>query len=369
MLVTAHALRSKATMKMLVLCRYSRLGASSRYRIFQYFPYLREQGFDLDVIPLLDDAYLGRRYARQRVDAFRLVGAFARRLLALVSSRRYDLVWLEKEALPWVPGWVEGLLTHFGAPYVVDYDDAIFHRYDQHHSAVARRLFGRKIDDVMRGAALVVVGNRYLAERAWSAGARRVELLPTVVDLTHYPQVLPGGGIFTIGWIGTPLTARYLEQVRPALSEVCADGRAKVVAIGAGDLNWSDVPIEVQPWSEESEVTALQHLDVGIMPLPDSPFERGKCGLKLIQYMASSRPVVASPVGVNAEIVRNGINGFIASDHGEWVGALRALREDVPRRERMGTAGRAMVEAQYCLSVTAPRLACLLRDTRDRVPT
>jgi glycosyltransferase involved in cell wall biosynthesis len=151
--------------------------------------------------------------------------------------------------------------------------------------------------------------------------------------------------------------------VRPALRELCADGRAKVVAIGSGDLNWGDVPVEVLAWSQATEVAALQKFDVGIMPLPDSPFERGKCGLKLLQYMACARPVVASPVGVNAEIVTNGINGFTASRHEDWVAALRALQDDGAKRANMGEAGRALVEAHYCLAVTAPRLAQLLRDT------
>jgi glycosyltransferase involved in cell wall biosynthesis len=354
-------------MKVLVLSRYNRLGASSRYRMYQYFPYLREHGFDLTIMPLLDNAYLGRRYAGRPVDGLRLAGAYARRVHALITANRYDLVWLAKEALPWVPGWLEATITQFGAPYVVDYDDAIFHTYDMHRSLLVRRLLGGKIDRVMRGASLVVAGNTYLANRAWSAGARRVELLPTTVDLGRYPRIPRSSGRFTIGWIGTPLTARYLEQVRPALREICADGRAKVVAIGAGDLDWSDLPIEVLPWSEATEVAALQQLDVGIMPLPDSPFEHGKCGLKLIQYMACAKPVVASPVGVNTEIVTNGINGFTPSDLGDWVAALRVLEEDHLGRDRMGAAGRAIVEAEFSLHVTAPRLASLLRDANGDI--
>ena len=351
-------------MKVLVLSRYSRMGASSRYRMYQYFPYLREQGFDLTVMPLLDNAYLERRYTGRPIDGRRLAGAYARRVRALVTARRYDLVWLGKEALPWAPGWLETLLARAGAPYVVDYDDAVFHTYDQHRSPVARLLFGRKIDRVMREAALVVAGNSYLADRARSAGARRVEILPTVVDLEHYPRTPPPSGAFTVGWIGTPITARHLEPVRPALRAVCADGRARFVAIGAGALNWNDVPVEALAWSEATEHAALQEIDVGIMPLPDSPFERGKCGLKLLQYMACARPVVASPVGVNAEIVTNGLNGFTASHVDDWVAALRTLQEDRLQRAQMGEAGRALVEAGFSLEVAAPRLAQLLRDTQ-----
>jgi glycosyltransferase involved in cell wall biosynthesis len=223
-----------------------------------------------------------------------------------------------------------------------------------------------KIDRIMRGSALVVVGNRYLFDRAKAAGARRIEIIPTVVDLDRYPvSPPPENPTFTIGWIGTPLTARYLELVRPALQALCARGEARVVAIGAGPLNWNDVPLEVRPWSETTEVADLQAIDVGIMPLPDSPFERGKCGLKLIQYMACARPVVASPVGVNVEIVRDALNGFTATTNEEWISALCALKDDRPRRWRMGEAGRALVQEHFSLHLTAPRLAHLLQSVGD----
>jgi glycosyltransferase involved in cell wall biosynthesis len=219
----------------------------------------------------------------------------------------------------------------------------------------------------MRGAALVVVCNQYLADRAARTGARRIERVPTVVDLARYPvPAAPANETFTIGWIGTPWTARYLELVRPALREVCAGGRARFVAIGAGPLAWNDVPVEIVPWSEATEVNNLQRLDVGIMPLPDSPFERGKCGLKLIQYMACGRPVVASPVGVNRDIVRDGVNGFTATGEQDWVTALSRLRDEPALRKRMREVGRGIVEEQFSLEVTAPRLADLLRSAATK---
>jgi glycosyltransferase involved in cell wall biosynthesis len=351
-------------LNVLVLSRYGPLGASSRYRMYQYLPFLREQGFAVTVAPLLDDAYLEQRYSGRRVALLRLTRSYGRRIADLLTSGRFDLVWLEKEMFPWIPAWIERALMRVGVPYVVDYDDAVFHNYDRHRLAIVRRLMGTKIDDVMRGAALVVVCNRYLAERARVAGARWIELVPTTVELARYARPTPPlNTTFTIGWIGTPWTARYLELVRPALHEVCRNGQARFVAIGAGSLNWDEVPVEVVPWSEATEVAELQKLDVGIMPLPNSPFERGKCGLKLIQYMACGRPVVASPVGVNCEIVLDGVNGFTAANNDEWVTALRTLRDDPAHRERMGRVGRRNVEEKLSLEITAPRLAGLLRNT------
>ncbi|MDP9358614.1 MAG: glycosyltransferase family 4 protein [Chloroflexota bacterium] len=354
-------------MRVLLLTRYGPMGASSRYRSYQFLPYLEEQGFEVDVLPLLDDAYLHARYAGAGVSRRRVVAAYARRLGQLLRSRQFDLVWLEKEALPWLPSAIESLLLAVGAPYVVDYDDALFHRYDQHPAFAVRALLGNKIDRVMRGAALVILGSSYLAARARAAGARQVAILPTVIDLQRYPPAPAAKNeIFTIGWIGTPLTARlHLETIRGPLETLCAGGKARVVAIGAGDLGWQ-APVKVRAWSGATEVADLQGIDVGIMPLPDSPFERGKCGFKLIQYMACGRPVVGSPVGVNDDLIDPGVNGFKATTPEEWIRTLDTLRANRELRRGMGEAGRGLVERAYCLQVAAPRLDELLREAATR---
>jgi glycosyltransferase involved in cell wall biosynthesis len=247
-------------------------------------------------------------------------------------------------------------------PYVLDYDDAIFHRYDRHPNIMVRILLGQKIDRVMKGAALVVAGNDYLADRARHAGANRIEYLPSVVDLDRYP---PGRDQKrehpAIGWIGSPVTARYLHLVHPALAQVCSGNRARLIVVGGGDIEIGGVPTESHPWSEQTEVSAISSFDIGIMPVPDEPWERGKCGYKLIQYMACGLPVVASPVGANNQIVENGVNGFLASTMPQWVHALNALIDDPILSEQMGKAGRRKAEEKYCLQVTAPRLANLLR--------
>ncbi len=361
------AASTEGGMRVLLLTRYGEMGASSRYRSYQFLPYLEEQGFEVEALPLLDDAYLRARYGGAGVSRGSIAAAYARRLGQLLRSRQFDLVWLEKEALPWLPGAIESLLLAVGAPYVVDYDDALFHRYDQHPAFAVRALLGNKIDRVMRGAALVIAGNSYLAARARAAGARQVAVLPTVIDLQRYPPAPSAKNeIFTIGSIGTPMTARlHLETIRGPLERFCAGGEARVVAIGAGDLGWQ-APVEVKAWSGATEVADLQGIDVGIMPLPDSPWERGKCGFKLIQYMACARPVVGSPVGVNDDIIEPGVNGFKATTPDAWIQAIDTLRSDRELRHRMGGAGRSLVEQAYCLQVVAPRLAGLLRGAATR---
>jgi glycosyltransferase involved in cell wall biosynthesis len=246
---------------------------------------------------------------------------------------------------------------------VVDYDDALFHKYDNHRIAWVRRILGKKIATVMRLASCVIVGNEYLANYAHRASVAQLVVIPTVVDLTKYrvKELESASSVFTIGWIGSPSTARYLNELAPALAKVCKGGRARVCLVGSGQINLSNVPVDVIDWHEDTEVDEIRRFDVGIMPLPDEPWARGKCGFKLIQYMSCSLPIVASPVGVNSEMVDNGVNGYLASTTDEWVRALEALMADAEMRRQMGAVGRKRVEEKYCLAVTAPKFVELLK--------
>ena len=330
--------------------------------MLEYIPYLEDHGFRITVSALLTDTYLKSYYETAKKSFGEIVKSYLVRIAQLVKTGGYDLIWIEKELLPFLPSWGESLLRLLGKPYVVDYDDAVFHNYDLHSNRAIRFLLGRKIDTVMRQAAMVIVGNDYLADRARRAGANRVEYLPSVIDLDRYQVISPQEkGVFTIGWIGSPSATYYLKIVEPAFSEICKGGNTCVVLVGAGSTDLMAVPFEVRPWSEDTEVVDIQKFDVGIMPLPDTPWERGKCGFKLIQYMACGLPVVASPIGVNISIVEHGVNGFLADTTDEWARALNTLRDKPELRLKMGRAGRAKVEAEYCLQVTAPRMLELLK--------
>ena len=344
-------------MKVLLLSRYGRLGASSRVRFLQYLPYFQSQGVGVTVEPLLSDAYLRALYSggsRWR----EVFGGYKRRIWALLRARRFDVVIIEKELFPFMPAITERLLRLIGVPYVVDYDDALFHRYDCHTNPWVRRFLGQKIDSVMRHAATVIAGNNYLAERAYRAGANRVEIIPTVVDTERYhPKSNAVGEVPIVGWIGTPQTSRYLKPLLPVFESLKNEMPVRFVAVGANPEDFEGTLVEAWPWSEESEVASVQQFDIGIMPLVDSPWERGKCGYKLIQYMACGVSVIASPVGVNCEIVVSDENGLFADTVGEWDKTLRILLNvDSEVRKRMGAAGRVRVEEWYSAQVQASRL-------------
>ncbi len=332
--------------------------------MFQFLPRLRAAGIDVVPAPLIDGALLHARYARGAYPGAALAAAYFRRLGRLLRSRSFDLLWIEYELFPWLPGLAEALLARVGPPFVVEYDDAVFHRYDHHPRTLVRALLSRKIDRVMRRAASVIAGNAYLATRAASAGARRVVEIPSVVDTDVYvPALTARNGPPVIGWIGSPTTAAYLRLVEPAIAPLVVGGRARVVLVGADGaaVGWS-VPSEMRDWDERREVADIQGFDIGIMPLPDEPWERGKCGYKLVQYMACGKPVVASPVGVNREVVRDGVDGYLADSQDEWRRALERLLDHPDRRDRMGREGRARVERGYSTRVALPRLIDALSD-------
>ena len=350
-------------MKVLALTRYCRAGASSRVRFHQYLPALEAAGIQVEMAPLFSDAYVRGLQTGHR-SVLEAARAYAGRTLDLRRAGGFDLLWIEKEALPWLPARLERALLAGAVPFVLDYDDAVFHAYDQHRSPWVRQLLAGKHPALMRRAALVLVGNDYLASFAREAGARRVEMVPTVIDLERYraPDVArrPAGALPCVGWIGQRATAAFLSPLAPTFQRLAAEGHARFTAVGI-DAASLGLPMASIPWTEDTEVESISGFDIGIMPLVDEPFERGKCGYKLIQYMACGLPVVASPVGVNSQIVEHGVNGFLAETPEQWEDALRTLAGDPALRARMGQAGRRKVEQQFCLQVTGPRLVKLLK--------
>ncbi len=355
-------------MNILLLSRYTRMGASSRLRTMQYLPALAREGLNVQVFPFFDDAYLQALYSEQQTRGS-TTGYMAQRIKQLWKRPTPDLIWLEYEALPWIPWLIERAVLPRGVPIVSDYDDAVFHRYDKHRRRAVRAMLGRKIGRVMAASDLVMAGNPYLADHARHAGAKHVETIPTVVDLEAYgvDRAKKSNDTACIGWIGTPQTWKELAHpIHTVVDPLLIQNRALFRAVGASMQAKTDGTLEILPWTEDAEVTLIQSMDVGVMPLPDTPWARGKCGYKLIQYMACGLPVVASPVGVNSEIVEHGVNGFLAESDDEWRAAVETLLNDANLRHRMGTAGRRKVEEQYSLQVWGPRVAQMLRSVAER---
>jgi glycosyltransferase involved in cell wall biosynthesis len=324
-----------------------------------YHQALEAAGYRLHYAPFFDDEYLVDLYQGRPRRWRRVLASYARRFRTLLFARHYDLLWIEKEAFPFGPGMVERLAGVGGVPIVVDFDDAIFHNYDQSRSPLVRALLSSKLRPLLRSASAVTAGNSYLADYASANGASSVMILPTVVDTALYtPSTTSrqaGSSPAVIGWIGSPATKPLLEKVIPELNVAAQHNQFILRTIGISQLPDAAFPVETLPWSAKDEISHLQGIDIGIMPLSDTPFERGKCGYKLIQYMAVAKPVIASPVGVNIDIVSPDV-GILIDDNCTWSQAINKLINDPALCSNMGATGRRKCVDAYSLSANAPRL-------------
>lgn len=338
-------------MRVLALMKYGVRAASTRQRLLQYLPYLAEHGIEVEVSPLLDDEHLRGLAEGRKAEPLAIVAAYVRRIGVLLRAARYDAVWVHYEVFPYLPGIIERSIGLAGAPVILDFDDAIFHGYDRHANPMVRRFLGRKLVGLMRTAFVCICGNAYLQAYA-AQHAQRTVVVPTVVDTTVYvpPETVAPPERRVVGWIGSPSTwSGHLKPHLPTLLPILRKSGAVLKVVGAGPDSRGIDGIESVDWSEAAEVPEIQGMDVGIMPLPDDDWARGKCGYKLIQYMACGLPVVASPVGVNSQIVAHGKSGYLADSDLDWSAALARLLADPTMRQSMGRAGRDRVVRHYSL--------------------
>lgn len=346
-------------MKVIYFSKCSARGPSSRYRIYQFLPYLQAAGINCSVRPLFAEGYFSLLEVQNTL--LRVVGKviyvglrFLKRSWELVAMGRPDLVVIEGQLFPYCPPVAERVLRWLGIKLVIEYDDAIY----------LTRFHQRKIPILLQLSSEVVVGNNTLAKYARQFTGH-VSVIPTVVDVSRFkPRIAEPLLIrsdreerIRIVWIGLAYNFSYLDLLAPVLRDLQQSEGIRFLVISSRPPTISGVEVDFKPWSYETEVSELQRCDIGVMPLPDTEWTRGKCGLKLLQYMALGLPAVASPVGVNREIVIDGHNGFLAATAGEWQSRLTVLCRDPQLRSHIGSAARRTIEESYSLQIWGPRLA------------
>lgn len=346
-------------MRIVYFSKTSDQGPSSRYRIYQFLPYLEKAGIQCSIRPLFGATYftvLGFKNTALRncAKVIYVLARFLKRIWDLAKIGKTEVVVIEGQLFPYCPAWVERVLSLLGKKLVLEFDDAIY----------LTPLHGRKIATLLRISTAAVVGNAFLCEFARRT-ASAVAVIPTVVDTERFaplnrlksaPPTKINGPI-RIVWIGLAYNLPYLEIIAPAIRLVQQKIGARFRVISSRSPTLPGVEVEFKAWAYHTEVRDLQECQIGVMPLPDSEWARAKCGLKLLQYMAVEIPAVASPVGVNTEIVKSGWNGFLAGTIEEWCSSLLTLCQDERLRNRMGEAARRTVEDSYSLHVWGPRLA------------
>ena len=322
---------------------------SARFRVRQLIPALRESGVHMhEFIPRVSKYPPATKWLRTLWGG----AAIAARVPDVLATHRYDVVFLQRELVSTFLT-LEPLSKH---PRVLDVDDAIFlHRGGRFAERLARR------------CDLIVCGNDYLGD-IFSQWNKNVRIIPTAVDTQRYVPKMTRGNrdCNVIGWIGTSGNFKYLYQIEPALSEVlkeCPDVILRIIADAKPTFRRiQERRIDFIRWSPENEVKGIQGMSIGIMPLEDSAWARGKCSFKMLQYMACGLPVVVSPVGMNSHVLSMGSAGLGASTQEEWVEALVGLLGDEKKGASMGINGRSIVEKNFSIQVVAPCLGACLRE-------
>jgi glycosyltransferase involved in cell wall biosynthesis len=341
------------------------IAPGQRYRIEQWSPYLRDLGIDITFQSFATPELARTLYepGRWLAKGAGMAAGVMRRFAEALQARHYDAVFLQREASLIGPAWSERLLRSRQPAIVYDFDDAIYLPYVSPTNRYLSYLkFPWKTRALCRMAAAVMAGNDHLAEYARRYN-ERVSVVPSTVSLREYqPRPSPvSERTAVVGWTGSHSSLQYLSLVREPLQALRRRRAFRLLIVGVEHFELPGVEVECRPWSPESEVRDLWDMDVGIMPLPDEPWARGKCGMKAIQYMGVGIPAVVSPVGANRDIVTDGVTGLHAVTAADWVEKLDLLLADANLRLRLGTAARQSVSVRYSAEAQAPRVAEILR--------
>ena len=330
-----------------------------RFRLEQWENLLTEKGVEITYSPFETEEL--RQILHQSGNTLQKIQAVTRNMTRrrneVKSLEGYDLVYLFREAALLGPAWFERKIARSSIPIVFDFDDAVFHAYVSPSNGYLSYLkFPNKTGEICRLSAHVMAGNQYLADYAKKYN-ENVTIIPTTIDTEKY-QVAEkkDSELVTIGWSGSFSTVQNLDTIRGVLQELAKQEKFRLRVIGTPNYELSGVDTEALKWQSETEIEDLQQIDIGMMPLPDDQWSKGKCGLKALQYMALGIPTICSPVGVNSEIVRDGINGFLAGNKDEWIEKLKKLLHSFELRKKLGAAGRKTVEESYSARSQAPRV-------------
>jgi len=336
---------------------------SQRFRFEQYFQILKENGFEFRIQSFLTSKNWRIFYEKGKGlnKSLTMVNGFTRRFLILFHIPFYNFIFIHRELCPVGPPVFEWIISHvFLKKIIYDFDDAIWLTDNQNESWLTGVIRWRsKVSSICRWAYKVSCGNDYLQAYAAQFTSHAV-YNPTTIETEHWhnPTRFPASENKTqirIGWTGSHSTLKYLNEIEPLLLRVNRDYPTVSFVVIANRKPELSVPtIEFIPWNEQTEITDLLSIDIGLMPLPDDEWTKGKCGFKALQYMALQIPCIASPVGVNIKIIQHGVNGFLCRQEDGWFETLATLIENKLLRERIGMEGRKTVVNRYSVFSNTP---------------
>jgi glycosyltransferase involved in cell wall biosynthesis len=344
--------------------KYDRLGVGSRLRFYQFTPELYKY-FLVKVNILFPSDYIPNLFNSRPQNKLQILSGFIRRMLELYWDKS-DIIVIQRELFPYLPYFIEKLCLH-NKKYILDLDDADYLRYSQHRNSLVRKFLATKFNCLFKAAAAVTVGNNYLVNYVNQQAPGKAIYFPTVIDLDKYKLRPKSPALETnsivIGWIGSNTTFQYIYSLIPILEQVAQQVSQTISfhIVGANlPISIQNCKIEYIEWSEDLESDLIHNFDIGVMPLDDSEWEKGKCAYKIIQYMGCAKAVVASAIGANNSVICNAVNGFLCLNNEEWIAALVTLINSAELRQKFGAAGRHRVEQSFSLQKQAPELIKLL---------
>lgn len=358
--------------KVLFLLAHPIEDAGCRYRVYQFIPYLQSAGYECEVAPFsTKNLFLAlRRRGHFLSKTLHTIYCSARRLLQLARVAQFDLVVIHREAFPFLTPALESVVLRRSKKVMFSFDDAIYAGHQDvaglNHPFLYRLKYGRGVDEILRRCVHVIAGNRILGDYARTFNPN-VTVIPTVVDCDYYRYREPQGADehpITVGWMGSRSTVSYLRFVEPALKTISMRyaGKVRFRFFGHPDYKPGLPASESLPFRIESEIADLHTLDIGIMPMPDTPWTRGKCAFKAIQYMATGPVAVASPVGVTTDLIEHNVNGLLARTVDEWFDSLCTLVEDAALRRRLSLRARRTIEDSYSVQFWSPTFVSVFDD-------
>jgi len=345
-------------MTVLFIVPYCSMGASNRYRVEQYLPYLKSNGIEYRLRPFVFEEfykilYLKRKYLMKIIY---FIKAFLNRILDISRLYKYDLVFIHREACPFGPPIFEYIVYFFKKPLIFDFDDAIYlQNFNPANRMYSFLKFPSKTKSIIRISSCVIVANKFLKEYACRHN-KNVYIIPTPIDTERFKPTAKPSNRITIGWIGSPTTAPYLKIILPVMRILRQKYDFCLKIVGSGENSFvKDIKVENIAWQLNREIEDFQSIDIGIYPMPDTLWACGKAGFKAIQYMAVGVPVVASPVGMVKDIIQDGVNGFLADSAEDWTRKLSRLIGDSQLRQNIGLNGRKSVEEKYSVIINAQK--------------
>ena len=336
--------------------KYDSLSASCRERVICYINLLKKKKINTYFYPLINNKLFYERIVLEKSHFFLILFAIIKRILIILFIRKNKNIVIISggELIPYFPSILESFLLLKGVKYILDFDDAVFHNYENSNNLLTKFLLKNKFKVIFKNSHAVFAGNKYIYNYALENGARKVIYLPTTIDFKKYEintikriSNLKKKDSFKLVWIGSPSTTKYLNSIITPLKYLINNYNISLRVIGSKNFSFNSSKVEIFDWNEKLQYKYILECDVGLMPLNNGSWEKGKCGYKIIQYMYCSIPVIVSPVGANLDIVKNQFNGLFANSNSEWIKSVLALKNNKDLYNSIKENGKKEVERRY----------------------